>query len=97
MPPFDSHRLPLWQVHFYRDAYNDAGYGPLPFFERPDPEEVKALLIERFADPMRNHRTANRADVVDDKGEVIFSVATIGDGQARIWMTGPNRAENSGG
>lgn len=77
---FTAHHAKIWQVQFYRSEYGDAGYAPVPLFEKLDEEEMKALLIDRFTDPRKGYLPATQADVLDDNGELVMRVRrTFGD------------------
>jgi hypothetical protein len=78
----------FWQAHFYRQAYGDVGYGPIPFLAR-EAEEAEGLLSEallaRYAAPKLRRKGAQTADLVDERGRVVLRLAVRDtDGTMRL-------------
>lgn len=82
---FENRHTPIWQIHYYRSEYGDGGYKATPHFEQPDGEELKDLLLDRFANPKRRIKPPISADVVDDDGNVVMRAHMISQHEAEIF------------
>lgn len=80
---FTEQHTSLWQIHFYRSHYGDAGYKPIPVFEELIEDDIKSALIARFQ-PKKGFLPPLYADVLDEGGKIVMRLRRTFHDQAEV-------------
>jgi hypothetical protein len=81
---FKTGGQPIWQAHFYRQAYGDAGITPLPYTVLPDETQLTNILVEQSAVPRHGYKPPITVDITDEEGGVVMRARMIAPDTAQI-------------